>query len=119
MSAELTDRFRPEADVQYGKCKTCSIDLTTRQEVDIHMNATLAEATAKGERSGHTVRILNPSRESRIRSEVADLVEEAISEVMSKLEDLVYRNHITEAEAKEAISHEPDFAEAWEDYCDE
>ena len=113
----ITDRFDPELDAQYAKCNTCGIDLPTVEESSIHGNATAHESFAKGSKGGgHTIRILNPSRESRIRRAVMGIVDEVIDDAMSKLEDLVYRKHITEAEAVEAIRPYSDFADAWDEY---
>lgn len=114
-----TSKFNPMPDDAYGVCRTCDIDLATEQVANIHMNATMAEAMAKGENGSHAVRVLNPSRESRIESEVDELIDEVTSDLMSKIEDLVYRNHITEDEAKMALRHHSDLADAWEEHCDE
>ena len=93
--------------------------MQTQSGADAHMNHTFKEALAIGEKKGHSVRILNPSRDRRISSEVSEIVSEAIQDAMSKIEDLVYRNHITEGEGTAAVSGYSDFADAWEEYCDE
>lgn len=115
--SKITSRFDPEPDAQYAKCKTCGIDLPTVEESNIHGNATAHEAFAKGSSGGgHSIRILNPSRARRIGRAVNGIVDEVIDDAMSKLEDLVYRKHITEAEAVEAIRPYSDFADAWDEY---
>lgn len=110
------DRFNPDPKADYGHCLVCPATFAAAEEANAHMSATFEEAKAKGESSGHRVRITNPSRGRRIESEISRLISYAIDGVMCDIDRLVDRGDITEDEAKVALCFHPDFADAREEW---
>lgn len=115
----LTDRFNQDLGLEYGKCGTCEVELQTEVDANEHVSATFEEAKAQGETRGHSVRVLNPTRERRISSEVGSTIADAIEDALDQLDRLVASNHATEGEITTALRGYSDFADAWEDRNDE
>lgn len=112
-----TPRFDPADGLSYGTCNTCTIDLPTKQDADVHMSTTLEEARTTGGRCGHSVHVRNPARSTRINHEIWNLLEDALQGLMSKVDDLIAADHITEEEAGEALSQQHvDLSDAWKEY---
>lgn len=103
-------RFDPDPAAPYGRCLGCGVVVASEGDASTHL---LAGAGAGG---GHGVRVENPSRQRRIELEVDRLLDDALQGLFSRVDDLVARGDVTEAEASGAFSRHPDIAEAWEEY---
>jgi len=106
-------RFDPIPGQPYGECTNCGISLATQEEGREHMSATRPEA---GQGSSHRIRITNQTREDRIRSAVAWVVDDAITESMEDLHRLVERDGATPEELTAALGAHPDFADAYDEW---
>ncbi len=105
-----TTRFDVDEAAPYGSCSNCPAELATEADARSHMDATLA--ASEDDRS-HSIRVTNPSRPSRIKREVQNLVDDATEDFVGALEDLVDRGDVTEDEATAAVGSWSDFADAW------
>lgn len=101
-----TDRFNPDVDKTHAKCKDCDAELESPGQVTEHLNY-----------NKHTVSILNPTRERRIESEVSWIVDNAITDALDELDNLIRRNHVTRAEITSALKWFSDFGDAWAEYA--
>lgn len=113
-----TDRFDQTAGA-YATCIVCEVELPTAKDGNEHMTETFEAAKAAGMASGHRISVTNPTREQRIEFGVSTIISDAFDKVMDDIERLIDRNEVTEDEAKAALRHHPEFADAWEDYCNE
>lgn len=115
-----TSRFNQDPGVNYGKCNDCGVVLPTEREANDHMATTFEESkasTKNGFGSGHAVRIVNPARPARIKREISSLIEDAIQGALSRIDDLIAADHITEEEAADALQFQhTDFTEEWQEY---
>lgn len=108
--------FNPDPDKPYSRCDTCGIELATEKDSRQHQRETLAaEETVFGERRSHTVSITNPTREQRIRSDIAGLVSEALNDLFEELEELLDTTDASVDEISNALGAYPDVLEAWQD----
>lgn len=114
--SNLTSRFDPAPDGDYGVCAQCGINLATQDEANAHMSATFEDAKAQGHSRGHGVQVLNPDRKARIEREVGGVVDRAIQRAMDDLDDLVSRRHVSAEEVRKALTWYTDFQEAWDEY---
>lgn len=109
-------RFDPKPDEPYGTCK-CGETVATRDAMSAHFKAV---ADANGGRAGgsaHSVRITNQTREERIESELENIVESAVRDIMDELDRLIDKGDITEDEATEATkSVDIDLFDQWKEY---
>jgi hypothetical protein len=102
----MTRRFDPRPDASYANCIDCEATLATREELDQHLADTMQD------RGSHVVQITNPSRQERIERELINLVEEALDDWVSNVEDL--QGDVTQEELTTAMRKvTPEFADAW------
>jgi len=112
-----TPRFNQDPGADYGKCNTCGIALPTEQDASDHREATLEASKVAGGSKSHSTRTTNPSREDRIENNIGSLIEGAIQDVLSSIDDLIAADHITEEEAVAALKlQHVDFLDEWKEY---
>lgn len=113
--------FNPTPGEPYGQCKDCDVLLETQKDSREHMsNTRQATETASGKGRSHTVTILNPSREERIRNRMDTYVERAIEDLFDDLERLARNGEATYTEIKEGLFWHDQIQEAWADaFADE
>lgn len=116
--SDLTSRFDPAPDSDYGVCVQCGTSMPTKDEANAHMSTTFEDAQAKGHTRGHGVQVLNPSRSARIEREVRRTVDRVIQRAMDDLDDLVIRRDASAEEIREALGWYSDFSDAWDEYTE-
>lgn len=121
VSTTVRNEFDPEPDAAYGRCLDCDLVLLDEAAASQHSQDTLAPTgTARGlTASGHLLRVTNPTRERRIASKVATIVDDAIVEVVNDLLALVGPNKASTEEITHAVRFYSDFAESWQEALDE
>lgn len=106
----VTNRFDPVEGTPYAMCSDCKFVATSRAESDAH----LSETTPEGGYS-HTMRVTNPTREERVRRGIDRILEEALDDFVSDVEDLIESGDATEEEVDPIVNRiGGDFAAAWE-----
>ncbi|MBC9927204.1 hypothetical protein [Leucobacter sp. cx-169] len=113
-------RFDPEEGVPYGRCLSCEGEVlfASKEAASEHMSATFEEAQKAGGRSGHRISVLNQTREMRIQSEIDDIVDKAMIDVMDDALRLI--GDATEEEITKAFRHATaDFSDAWYEALEE
>lgn len=113
-----SDRFDPEPGGPRITCLDCGLAFTSDKEADAHRTESFELAKAATPQPdvrirGHRTQNTNPSRASRIYSQVAGIVDDAIADAVDKVSDLVDAGHITAEEATEALSEFDGFADTW------
>lgn len=109
-----TDRYDPTPDAPNGHCLVCDAVFATQEDGDTHMSETLAAST---DGRGHRIRRTNPSRKDRVRNAIESIIEDAVYDICSAVDDLWADDHITEEEATQALRQaHVDFEDAWEEY---
>jgi hypothetical protein len=116
---EMTDTnnaFEPLPDVPYGRCRVCDLELLTQQDAKEHMSSTMEQSPDK---VGHRISITNPSRQERIRSAMASIVDRRTTDACEDLDDMIDKGQITAKEATKGLALWPDFQEAWENWMED
>ena len=113
-------RFDPESDVPYGRCSDCREIFADEAETSAHMSATMREVEPSPDGFGviaiaHSIRVTNPTRERRVRSHVASVIDDAVVDAVNALLSLTGSGEASEAEISSALAGHPDFEEAWLD----
>lgn len=106
-------RFDPLPDQPYAECISCGLTLATQDDGREHMTATRPEA---GQGASHRIRITNQPRPDRIRSAVARVIDDAITDSLEDIDRLVERDGATAEEVTEALRFYPDFADAYAEW---
>lgn len=144
----LNHRNDPTPGEPYGQCTACGLAHQTREESDRHQQEMLeaaiaADPRATSHRSGHSTRILNPSRADRVKHQVEDILqsaiesfpgryylgtgeydvdEEAIARAMEDLHAAVDRGDVSAQEVTRELRFQPEFLTPWKqdlpDYLD-
>lgn len=130
---ETPSPYEPDPGIPYGTCMDCELTFADSDSTREHMTETF-EASHK--RSGHRIRITNPSRSMRIensihrlmvdavennpgeldiRTETFEITDDALDQIVSGLEKEISRGWITEEEAAEVCSINRTIREAWEE----
>lgn len=108
----------PEQNAPYGKCNDCGLVLATQEESRQHHMETLPEhPDESGRRVSHSTQVLNPSRQEKLASHIARIIEDALyqaNEDLEELEDL--DGGYTQDEIKTALRHHADFHTAYEEH---
>lgn len=99
-------------ETPHSRCKTCGIDLPTRDDASAHMNET---ADASLERRSHTTVVINPTEEERRATRARNLVNYAINDAIERIGD--ERGDLTGAEIREALSC-VDLDAEWSYWCE-
>lgn len=118
--APARGRFDPESDVPYGRCSECREIFANEAEASAHISATMREVEPPPDGFGviaiaHSIRVTNPTRERRVRSHVASVIDDAIVDAVNALLSLTGSGEASEAEISSALAGHPDFEEAWLD----
>jgi hypothetical protein len=106
----MKNRFDPYPDSDYAKCQDCGKELALKEFADDHLRETRESSSNK---HSHTVRILNPSRQSRIDTEISHIIDDAIQNALEDVDRLVEREEITEEEASKALLWHDGFHDEW------
>ncbi|MFB7917062.1 hypothetical protein [Streptomyces sp. NPDC056061] len=115
-----TRRFDSDPDEPYGRCLQCpSLVLTTQADATTHMTETYVAAQADGGTSGHSVEVTNPPRSRRIETEVARVVDTAITDAIDRLQRLVELGDVTAEEITHSLRWHNEFDEAWQEHFNE
>ncbi|VXB23595.1 hypothetical protein [Citricoccus sp. K5] len=106
----MTDQFEPTPGQPYGKCNDCGAVIDSQADGRKHMSETFEQAKAEGRSKGHSISVLNPSREGRIQNAVDRIVQDAIDDALEDLEDL----DLDDDEIGEALVWHSSFRDAWD-----
>lgn len=75
----MTTTYDPTPGALYATCKTCGIDLPDEEAATRHRSETLRPVSEGATTArGHTTRLLNPTRTTRVRRAVVRTLEEAV-----------------------------------------
>jgi len=100
----------------YGKCKTCGLELLTKETARAHMSDTAN--SIDGTRS-HTVNVLHPPREDTVKTDIRMRIDEAVAELVEELMGQVEDGTYTDAQVRSGLWGYPDFQDAWDDREDQ
>ncbi|MCU1441114.1 MAG: hypothetical protein JWP85_2111 [Rhodoglobus sp.] len=101
-------RFDPDPDKPYGNCMDCEEVFADRADMSAHLSETYKAGKS------HRGRGTNPTRAERIERELDQIAEDVLYDFVSRTEDLVDRDEVTEEEITEAVGRvTADFADAW------
>jgi len=96
----------------YGKCRTCGLELLTKKTARAHMTDTAN--SIDGNRS-HTVTVLNSPREDMVKTDILMRIDDAVADLVEELMGLVECGTYTDAEVESGLWGYPDFQDAWND----
>ena len=101
--------------LNYGKCRTCGLELLTRDTASTHTSDTAN--SIDGCRS-HTVNVQHPPREDTVKTDILIRIDYAVAELVEELMGLVEDGTYTDAEVRSGLWGYPDFQDAWNDRGD-
>lgn len=95
----MTNRFNPIPGEPYGQCLSCQMELAQESDAHEHMSQTM-----QGKGPSHRIRVTNPPRERRIRTELGMIIDAALREVGDQIRDMVDQGHLTMDEARSVLA---------------
>lgn len=131
--------YDPDPDMTYAKCKTCGINLPDEETANRHRSETMTPVNEGAVTArGHATTTLNPSRATRVRRAIENILEDAASddpnldlrdmtftlsdgaadEATDTLMRKVDEDYYSAREVDAALASYPDFQKAWKDASD-
>lgn len=135
----MTITYDPTPGALYATCKTCGIDLPDEDAASRHRSETMTPVSEGAVTArGHTTSTLNPSRTTRVRHAVEDILEDAASDdpdldlrdmtftlgdgaAEQAADDLMRKVDAGQFSAREVdavLTDYPDFEKAWREASD-